>query len=64
MMQSTGLPDLSLTHWQTLAEQSIITIYGLAEQPDMLCEQLLLQLLTASGLDDSFNPLATSSQGI
>ena len=64
MVQSTGLSDLSLTHWQPLAEQAIITIYGLAEQPDTLCEQLLLQLLTASDLDVSFNPLATSSQGI
>lgn len=55
--------DLSLSHWQPLAEQAVITIYGLAEQPDILCEQLLQQLLTASGLDISFNPMITSSQG-
>ena len=59
-----GLPDLSLSHWQPFAEQAIITIYGLAEQPDTLCEQLLHQLSTASGLDVSFNPIATSSQSI
>lgn len=65
MQSSTGLPDLSLSHWQPLAEQAIITIYGLAEQPDVICEQLLQQLLTASGLDVvSFNPITISSQGI
>jgi len=59
-----GLPDLSLSHWQPFAEQTIVTIYGLAEQPDTLCEQLLQQLSAASSLDGSFNPIATSSQGI
>lgn len=63
MFDTIGLPDLSLSHWLPLAEQAIITIYGLAEQPDILCGQLLQQLLSASGLDVPFNPIATSSQG-
>lgn len=52
-----------LSHWQSLAEQAIITIYGLSEQPDTICELLLQQLLTASGIHLSSTPIATSTQG-
>jgi len=58
------LTDVSLSHWQPLAEQAIFTIYGLAEQPDTVCEQLLQQLVAAAGLDVcSTQPIATTTQG-
>jgi len=58
------LTDVSLSHWQPLAEQAIFTIYGLAEQPDVVCEQLLQQLVAAGGLNlCSTEPIATSTQG-